>query len=330
MGITGKILAIFNVLAGIAFISMAALDYGKHQAWTFAVLQEDYVLQGLPVDEKDPGPDGQPLSPYMQKQLGATVKSQHDEISPRHNALKQAVDSAQDDEKRKKLEAILVPLARTLGDREELRRQIQSPTNPVNDLLTKPDGPFETAFKDALAPGQPGNSVEQGSARRQAIAHVLIGTSQNQADLQRAMTAVGAINYVRELDAQALALNAMVPELQRSIVNDREAFAVEHRALIGQIIALADRVRDAQQNIDRQNELVERHKGIVDKRRADVADLNKRIEDAKKATAVALAEQTDLEKQLFAADTKVAAEESKNQRLEREIKTRELGSEGGK
>jgi len=340
MGILGKILAIFNVLAAIAFVAVAALDYGKHQAWSFAVLQQDFVLKGLPVDDSDKDAEGQTLVSYMngtmQNQLfsgaGAPVQTQQKEVENRHGALQQSIQSAaNDDDKRKKLEAILVPLARTLGDRQELQRQIRDPNNNVNDLVTKPDGPFEAAFKDARAPGsQPGTAAELGSAKRQAIAHVLIGTSQTPADNQRAMIVVGATNYTRELDDQAAALRDMVPELQRTIANDRSTFEIEHKALIGQIIALVERVRDAQQSIDKQKEMLEIHKGLVDKRRNDVADLSKRIEDAKVATAAALAEQTNLEKQLFDADVRMAAEEAKNQRLERDIKTRELGSEGGK
>jgi hypothetical protein len=272
------------------------------------------------------------LSDRMQNQLfagvqGGRVTTQDDEVKRRQAELRQAVQG-NDEEKRKKLEAILVPLAVTLGDREELRREIHEAK--IDDLM-KPDGPFESAFKEALSNvPQPGTGAEIGSQKRQAIAHLLIGTSQTPADYQRAMVVVGATNYVRELESQASALAAMTPELQLTIASDRSAFEVEHKAIVEQIIALAERVRDAEENISNQRELLEKHKGLVEKRRNDVADLQKRIADAKLVTAAELATQSDLENQLFKADAKVAAEEHKNQRLEREIKARELGSEGGK
>jgi predicted nucleic acid-binding Zn-ribbon protein len=337
MGTLGKVLAICNVLAGIAFIAVAALDYGQRQAWSFLVLQQDFVLNGLPVDDGDKDAEGEPqvkyMTPLMQSKLGIQgVKTQKEEVDKRHAALQQEIQSpANEDEKRKKLEAILVPLARTLGEREDLRRQIHDTATKIDDLLMKPDGPFESAFRDALSgAGQPGTAADVGSQKRRAIAHLLIGTSQTPADYQRTILVVGATNYTRELDNQSAALRDMVPELQRTIAGDRSAFEVAHKALIQQIIALAERVRDAEENIDKQKELLQKHKGLVERRQGDVADLTKRIADARAATEAALQEQTRLEKQLFAADTKVAEEEKKNQQFEREIKSRELSSEGGK
>ena len=65
--------------------------------------------------------------------------------------------------------------------------------------------------------------------------------------------------------------------------------------------------------------------GQLGDRRRDAEDLNKRIKQAQAATAAALARQSDLEKQLFDADHEAAKTEADNQKLEREIKTKELG-----
>src|SRR5262245_44888888 len=55
MSLFGKILAVLNVLAAIAFVVLAAMDYQRRQDWSFAVLRHDIALRGLPVneDEKD-------------------------------------------------------------------------------------------------------------------------------------------------------------------------------------------------------------------------------------------------------------------------------------
>jgi len=58
MSLFGKLLAIFNVLAAIAFICVGVLDYSQRQAWSFAVLRADWLIQGLPFDETEFTLDG--------------------------------------------------------------------------------------------------------------------------------------------------------------------------------------------------------------------------------------------------------------------------------
>src|SRR5262249_6796367 len=53
MSLLGKILAIFNVLAAVAFFYVASIDWAKHEAWADAALQHDLVIQGLPVDDQE-------------------------------------------------------------------------------------------------------------------------------------------------------------------------------------------------------------------------------------------------------------------------------------
>jgi len=346
MGTAGKILAILNVLAGIGFVCMAALDYGQRQAWSFQVLAQDFVLKGLPVDEDEKDVEGQPLvdlcgdKTRMQKQLftgvqGPAVPTQRAEVDSRRRALLAKIQQEPNDEaKRKLLDAILVPLATTLGDREELRRRIQA--DKIDDLLGT-DGPFEAAFKEALSGKvavQPGAGTAspdlEREQRRQGIAHLLVGSAQDNAEYQRALVVVGASHFARELESQSTALGDMVPKLQLIVSSDQASFQTEHKALLQQIIALADRVKDAEETLEKHKVLLQKHRSLVDSRQQDAADLTRRIAAAKEAHGVALQKQSELEKQLFAADNAVAAEEAKNERLEREVKTQELSSEGGK
>ena|SRR2546422_10158626 len=83
----GKVLAILNVVGAVAFIWLAAMDYGKHQAWAFQVQQGNFILQGLPVDETDTNADGEVLVNLIGKRMleqlfsgaGQPVKTQADE-----------------------------------------------------------------------------------------------------------------------------------------------------------------------------------------------------------------------------------------------------------
>ena len=63
MSTLNKVLAILNVVvAAILCLPLAGLDYGKRQAWMFAVLREDFVLKGLPVDDNEKDAEGKKRS----------------------------------------------------------------------------------------------------------------------------------------------------------------------------------------------------------------------------------------------------------------------------
>src|SRR6516162_4943535 len=116
MGIAGKILAIANVLAAIAFIAVAALNYGQRQVWSFAVREQEFQINGLPVDDEETDADGNILvnlvNARVQRDLGIpqTVKVQTKALDERKNAL---LNAAGDDSA--KLQAVLIPLAQTAG-----------------------------------------------------------------------------------------------------------------------------------------------------------------------------------------------------------------------
>jgi hypothetical protein len=144
-------------------------------------------------------------------------------------------------------------------------------------------------------------------------------------DWRRVAVIVGLEAYAREVDAQAAAYRDMIPQLQNLIADEQSTFEISHRALIQHIIALADRVRELEDTYQKQVALREQHKTAVTKRQQDVQELKTQIDAGKKVAAKELGVQTDLEKQLFDADRAVQKATARNQELEREIKTRELG-----
>jgi hypothetical protein len=46
------VLAVLNVLGALTFCALAAMDYGKRQTWSYAVVLHDIAIDGLPVDDK--------------------------------------------------------------------------------------------------------------------------------------------------------------------------------------------------------------------------------------------------------------------------------------
>jgi hypothetical protein len=332
MSTLGKVLAILNVVAAIAFLVLAGLDYGKRQAWTFAVLQEDFILRGLPVDETEKNAEGRALvdlvSKRMQDQLftglSDPVKTQRAEADKRRKALLARIEEAADPAAKKQVIAsAVVPLARSWGQREELQQKIRDPNVSVDSLLAT-DGPLEIAFKEAL---EGKTADDQGLAfaeRRQAIAHLLYNLSDNPDDQRRTLAVVGIRDYVHAVDAQATALRNMAPQIEHAMAADLAAFEVEHKDLIQQIVVLADRIRHLEDILQKQTLLAQEHTTLVTARKADVQRVSGEIEDAKKATNVALQGQSALEDALFKARSAIAAAAEKNQQLLQKIDAIEL------
>src|SRR5437773_10750764 len=53
MATLGKVLAVFNVLAAIAFLVVAGMDYNRRQSWAYSHFRHQLAVYGLPVDAKD-------------------------------------------------------------------------------------------------------------------------------------------------------------------------------------------------------------------------------------------------------------------------------------
>lgn len=333
MSILSKVLAVLNVLAAIGFLCVAGLDYGKRQAWMYAVRQQDFIINGIPVDEQEYDVNGRPLvqlmGKNMQQQLfagvGEPVPTQVKEVERWHGALRDQINEAPNpDAKKKAVEAVLVPLARTWGQREELRRTIRDPKVTVEDLLS-PEGPFEAAFKEPLEGKTPTGQELGLDERRQAIAHLLFNLSDKPDDQVRTVRVVGLEAYTHEVDSQATALQNMVPEIHHALEGDLTAFEVEHKELVRQIVLLANRVRDLQATLKKQQRAVQNHQTLVAARKGDVEKITAEINEAKKAAQVALSGQTRLEQALFQTGEAIRTAQAKNQELLRQINTLELG-----
>jgi hypothetical protein len=323
MGTLGKALIIINILLALAFVLVAGLDYGRRQAWSYVVLEQDFMIDGLPVDDQQLDVNGLPLEnsvgPRMQRDLfekapgRPPVKTQIEEVANRKAQLNATAgnDVA-------KLQAILVPLAETAGKRSEVRA-----TDNANTLNTR----LEKYFNDVELPTKTtegGQGLSLGE-RKQAIARLLFATSQSNDDYSRTLAVVGLAAYTRAASDQANILQNMIPVYQSELAHDSASCEVEHKYLLQQIVALAERVGDLQESLNKQTALKNQHRALVQKRSEIVADLQKTIANARKATEAAVAQQTKAEADTFTATKAVTETELKNQELERTVKSLESG-----
>src|SRR5262249_4468813 len=178
MSTLGKVLAILNVIAALAFVCLAAVDWGQRQAWTYSAFRHERLVHGLPVDDKETDPDGVPIARQLGNDTlnkilggGQLVKTQIEEVQRKQTELRSQIDGQADEAaKAEKLRLILRPLAHTGGERDALR------TAKLDELEAK----FQSAFKAALEGKDAQEKPLDGDQRRLAIAHVLFNTSEEQ------------------------------------------------------------------------------------------------------------------------------------------------------
>ncbi len=342
MGLSGKILAVLNLLAAIGFLTVAIMDYGKQRAWSTLVFEEDILRTGLPVDETELDENGaviaKKLGTYSQQQLvspGQPVTTQIAEVKKRQTDVQSAIDGAGGEaEQRKKMEEILLPLTITFGEREALKKQIATETM---DKLRGDDGPLKAAFREALegktvpainAPGTDGvapRSIDK-DLQKQAIAHLLFNLGDNSRDYNQRLTAIiGLEAFVKEVTRQLAVDKNLFDAYSIAIYKESHPFEVKYRELLGELIVSAGHLQeqiDTKQKIENSRDV---HRKLVGLRKQDVATLQNEIAAAQKNLDAALTRQKELEVALEKANKDAAGLVQTNKSLEQQVRSRELG-----
>jgi len=326
MGIYGKVLGVANVVALIAFLWLAGLDYGKRQSWQLAVQEEEILLNGLPVNDSQLDVEGRRITSTINKKmqddlfkgLGEPVKTAKGEVELRQNALRSAIDSQESDlAKRNKLAGELLPLARSLSQREQWKERI---TNARLEELMGPEGPFEEAFHEAVTGKNARGQDLDPDGWRKSIAHILVNSTETR-ELQRAVIAVGLESYVRELNTQASVFEKIQSEIQAAMARDRTAWELEQGGLIRQIVALSERVQALDNSLQKQKDMHDQqHQPQVQARKANVEQLKQAIAKAQDHLKAVLANEDRLKAELDDATKGVAESKDNNERLESQLR----------
>jgi len=341
MGLLGKILAIFNVLAAIGFLVVAVMDYGKQRAWSTLVFQQELLLNGLPLDDTEKDADGdvisQKIGTYTLQQLltgGQPVTTQIAEVKQRQTALQSAITQAGGEpEQRQKMKDILLPLATTFGEREEMKRRIE--TEPVDQLMGD-DGPFKAAFREAAegktietikVPGADPATRQVGEdIRKQAIAHLLynLGDKPETYD-QRLQGVIGVKAFLAEVTNEIAVNRGLLDAYEHAIHNESHPFESKDRELLTQIIAFATRLQEQRDALQKQETHRDVQRSLVNKRQQDIADMKARIDAEQKNLDAQLARQKELETALDKANKEADQTSAANKALEKQIRSRETG-----
>ena len=152
MSLLGKILMVINIFAALAFFYLVAADFGQHQSWSYAVMRQDFILDGLPLDEGVKEGDGtkivDKISDKTLKEMFQGVggppdgKTQEAEVFRVKQNVQSEIDGvAAEAQKREKLLSVLIPLKKTGLERDKLK------TIETVKLLADLETEFNTALQ---------------------------------------------------------------------------------------------------------------------------------------------------------------------------------------
>lgn len=308
-------LVVLNILAALAFVWMAALAQSK-RSWAYEVYRYDLALQGLPVDDQEKDLDGRPLVNNLSDATLRSlfegrqpVRTQQQAVEAKYSELTGIVNGMQEPQKRERLVALLRALARSGAERDAAAAMS---TEELIEALNK-----------AFAPARdPGRSLDQ---RRLAIAHVLINLADTPEERERVQRIVGLETYARELNLQAEALQEAARWADKNLESDRTAFEIHYRRLLQQLLAQAERVSDLKATLQEHRALSDKHRVLIANRQAEVKNFGTSLQTARRELDRALAEQAQLEKDLFEAQRQVGRLADENRRLEQQLLQQDSG-----
>lgn len=353
MPLFAKFLAFMNVVAAGLFLYLAAQDWNARQPWAYEVFLSEIALDGLPIDETDPGLRrvDMPLHPDLDdtatlqdvfkhaavkgEKSPAPVATQKAEVERRKKEIADELGKLGDDDKRKALKSYLLPLAHSLEERvfwaERIKDDKDVPTKELEaDFLEF----FDRAVSDKVGPekhdvgaaklekdtGKKTVLEQTPNSRRQRIAHLLYNLSPDVKNHQRVLVVVGLRSYVNEAEGQAARLREMSQRTRLAMIDERAHFEVEYDRLVQRIVTLAEDVFQRQIVLQDKEKLKERSQALVNIRKKDVVVLQNQLDAAKKQVEQARQTQGELEKQLFDAQKALGDLKEKAETLTRTVK----------
>jgi hypothetical protein len=330
MSIAGKILAIFNVLAAIAFVVVAGIDWGQRQRWAFAVYRHDLAVDGLPIDAKEQGPDlkprvdklGEPWFGGMFQQAGGQpVKTQAEEVERLHREV------AAPGTPPEKLARYLHAVARTFRDRDRYARIVGGQEKAEEPELQKE---FDAQFDGVKEVGADGHkhSDEERKANAARLIFLLGQAQQEDANAdyftspayRRLQVVSGLSAATRAIDDQALAVLAMTDEAIRTRHAELDQFVYD----LGQVVYEDQNLSEAVERLERflqtKKDDVDKQKQIVTEHKVEIKQLTERLQALRQQTAKDLDAQARHEQEVMRRLIELRDTAKKNQDLERQIR----------
>ena len=145
---------------------------------------------------------------------------------------------------------------------------------------------------------------------------------------RRFVSVVGLQSAIREINAEASLLGPISRELALEIVRDRSTFALSHHQLLTQVKELAEKADRAKADQNRAVEQATAQEALVAKRKKDVAEAKKELDDLRLVTAARVKELRNMSRALYNIRIEVRDATAENQQRVKKIE--ELERNAGK
>ena len=316
MSLFGKILAFLNVLAAVAFFSLAAMDWGKRQAWAYDLYRHDLAIIGLPVNEDETDKDGvlrvegltqKTLQEMFQQVGGNPVKTQRQEVEAVRSRLQAKLEETDPKEtKLQKQAKFLLPLAQSASRREWLIKTAAGQSmaahgvfDPVFEkeleanadadkrrqlLETRLQEDFNGAFERVLQTEVSGKKRDAGEQRR-AIAGLLIALAELQPDDAAAggsrdvleSTAYKRVLTVVGLDTALKEVQAQADTLKGMVPGVIGDIEGERATFVGAYQKLFGQLLALAKDIEGREQFLKRHQAMSEKYQSVIDTRKKEI-----------------------------------------------------
>jgi hypothetical protein len=334
MSLLGKIFAILNIVAAVAFVVVAGMDWGQRQRWAYAVFRHDLLVNGLPIDDKEKDSDNQPrvnqisdkvVSVILPSSTGSPVKTQEQEVDRVRNLIRGKIDSNDVPGTRsQKLARYLLPLARTGKERDELMFLKDAPQNDAE--AEKLEKRLNDNFDGVKA--SPTRSLPERKANAARLLFCLGEALHEDAATdffaspayKRFVNVVGLNGAARAADDQSLVIEQMTEEAIRSHTAERQLFVQEHGQTLYRTLGLSDEVERQRRLLNAKEKEAADAKALVDLRKVHITKLRNDLKNLQQTTADKLAEQTQAEQDVMQHLIELRDTGNKNQEFEREIR----------
>jgi hypothetical protein len=345
MSLLGKILAVLNVVAAVAFVVVAGLDWGQRHRWEYAVFRHDLLVDGLPIDkdEKDPTDQAPRVNKLSDETLtgifksagGKPIKTQVEEVQALRDSVRAYVGNAEvaNEQGQKltrgqKLARYLHALARTYNERQyyaELMANPQVPEQQADQLQQQLDREF-----DGVSAGA-NRTTEERKANAARLLYCLGPALEDpKADpkvelpttpaYKRFVVVAGLTGAARAIDDQALVLSEMTRQAVSAIEADRNAFIAAADLTIYQLQDLADAVQQQEQILATRKAEADKQAALVEATTAKIGDLTKELAALRQDTRTKLDKQVAVEEDIMKRLIELRDTSKKNQELERQIR----------
>jgi len=340
----GKILAVLNLAALLAFTWLAAKDLQMRKAWSYAVYRWDVAIEGMPVDETDADIRGRPRYYDFGDALSAELVGRP-EIHTQEEFLDYRIDELNkriDDDKIKpsridKLVEVVVALTDTPAERQALLASRTDRTKSNEEKLRTLLESKLKAIKDKKkkVPGSD-KEVTDIDAKRLAIGRALVALldllptdEEKKQKVEDAAAepvyrwtanAVGVKMMSRVLDLQAqeyLAIGQVVAEIRRE---ERTSFAYRHDSLIGELM---DREHKLQEQKDKLAVVLAQAKTLEERAASQEDEVKERTRELNKKRDATEEELKKLEgelERLYYIRLRLRDANQTNQKMERDIR----------